>query len=100
LGDPPAAVVPALASWHVCTDFCDFDDGDLSGFVWCTPFSEFNDKLALVSWNSSALFGSVHGDHGRQTQTFNEFKKLLVMGDIVCAQEAHGYDEDRDTLNR
>jgi exonuclease III len=62
--------------------------------------SEFNDKIALITWNSSALFGSIHGVHERQTATFNEFKKLLITGDVVLVQEAHGFDEDRVTLER
>jgi hypothetical protein len=56
--------------------------------------------MACVSWNASALFGAISGQHARQAATFAEFRKNLGISDVAFTQEAHGYDEDRDTLRR
>jgi hypothetical protein len=91
----PPSIFPAPSEWH---HYIDFDS--LSEFVWCENGFEFNAKMAAISWNASALFGAINGIHARQVDTFNEFGKILLSADVSFVQEAHGYDEDRDSLRR
>ena len=70
---------------HVNDDTC--IDGLPGRYHFCCNFS-------LVSWNSSALFGSVFGNHAKQKDRSEVFAGLYRVHDIVFVQETHGVDAD------
>eukprot|EP00973_Karenia_brevis_P012751 1731274-Karenia_brevis.AAC.1 len=55
-------------------------------------------NFRLCTWNSAALFGSVHGNHNIQRRRYEQYLRLSKDNDINCIQEAHGSSEDLNAL--
>jgi endonuclease/exonuclease/phosphatase family metal-dependent hydrolase len=57
-------------------------------------------NLAITTWNSAGLFGSIHAHPFPSIAKLRRFKGLLRRGDVVAIQESHGCGGDLATLDR
>ena len=56
--------------------------------------------LRVSDWNSTALFGSISGNHEKQHERYKQHLRLSTDNDINCTQETHGNIEDLASLRK